>query len=147
MKNIIIKLLIIAYTLSLFNANIVQNTYAVTWDSDSIKITVGEKVPWANCTEKEKKNENDPQLYECNIAKWFAPVTVMLWNIIKYFTYLALLGWVLFIIVNGIIYSMGWLDDSMKSGAKTRITSTLIWLVLLFLSWVILNIIAPWIYK
>jgi len=42
---------------------------------------------------------------------------------------------------------MAGLDDSLKSSAKERIVKTLIGLVILMLSGVILNAIAPWIYK
>jgi hypothetical protein len=41
---------------------------------------------------------------------------------------------------------MWWAEASLKDDAKKRITATLIWLVLLFMSWLILHIIAPWIY-
>jgi len=118
------------------------NTYA-EWNWIKVKVT--EKVPWANC--KKIKPLWDPQIYECEIAKWFSAVTTMMWKIIKYFTYIAALGGVLFIVINGILYSMWWAEPSMKDEAKKRIIWTLIWLVILLLSWVILNMIAPWIYK
>ena len=86
-------------------------------------------------------------MYECTVKKWFKSVIIMMWKVIKYFTYIASLWGVLFIIVNGIMYSMWWAEPSLKDEAKKRIVWTLVWLVLLFLSWVILNMIAPWIYK
>ena len=70
-----------------------------------------------------------------------------MWGIIKWFTYIAAIGAVLFIVINGIMYSMSGIDQSMKDEAKKRITKTLLWLVVLLLSWVILNLVAPWIYK
>ncbi len=140
MKKIIIKILLFISILSFFNVNIVWNTYA-----EGIKVKVTEKVPWANCGEK--LPESEWWWYECTVAKWFWSVIIMLWNIIKYFTFIASLWGVLFIIVNGIMYSMWWIDEWIKSDAKKRIVWTLIWLALLFLSWVILNLIAPWIYK
>ena len=83
----------------------------------------------------------------CSVPRWFWAITKMMWEIIKYFTFIAWLGAVLFIVINGILYSMSGMDDSMKTKAKERITKTLMWLILLLLSWVILNIIAPWIYN
>lgn len=66
---------------------------------------------------------------------------------IKYFTYIAALAAVLFIVVNGILYSMSGIDEGLQSAAKERIIKTLIGLAVLMLSGVILNAIAPWIYK
>jgi len=39
------------------------------------------------------------------------------------------------------------MDPGMKDEAKKRITATIIGLIILFMSGIILNIIAPWIYK
>jgi hypothetical protein len=86
-------------------------------------------------------------VYQCKIPKWTAAIISILWDILKYFTYIASLVWVLFIVYNWILYSMWGLDESMKSKSKERIIWTLIGLVLLFLIWPILRIIAPWIYK
>jgi hypothetical protein len=46
--------------------------------------------------------------------------------IIKYFTYLASLAAVLFIVINGILYSMAGINDGLKTGAKERIIKTLL---------------------
>lgn len=119
---------------------IVQNTYANdVW----IKVTTTAEIPWANCVEQTWDNK---WTWECEVKKGFWQITIMLGNIIKYFTFLAGLGWVLFIVINGILYSMGGIDSGWKDEAKKRITKTLIGLAILLLSWVILNAIAPWIY-
>lgn len=83
---------------------------------------------------------------ECKIPKGFTWVTLMMWSIIKYFTLIASLWAVLFIVINGILYSTAWVNDSAKTDAKNRIVKTLTGLILLLLSWLLLNIIAPWIY-
>ncbi len=114
----------------------------ITNASSNITVTVTEKIPWAGCWE-----EQDNWTYECTIEPWFWTVTAMMGSMVKYATFLAGLIWVLFIVYNGIMYSMGWIDDSLKTKAKERIVQTLIWLVVLLLSWVILNLVAPWIYK
>lgn len=147
MKKILINILIIIWVLWFINTSSINNTYAEWEETSGIKIIVPEKVPWANCSPKEKDKDWVILNYECNVAKWFWAVTLMLWNMIKYFTFIAALAWVLYIIINGILYSMWWAEQSMKDEAKKRITATLTWLVLLFLSWIILNLIAPWIYK
>lgn len=67
-------------------------------------------------------------------------------EMIKYATFLAGLAGVLFIVVNGILYSMSGMDAGMKEEAKKRITKTLLGLIVLLLSGFILNAIAPWIY-
>ena len=74
-------------------------------------------------------------------------MTWVIWEIIKYFTYITALASVLFIVVNGILYTMSGINDGLKSAAKDRIMKTLIGLALLMLSGVILNAIAPWIYQ
>ena len=142
MKKILTKILLILSIISILWINNIWNTYAAEW---WVTVVVTEKIPWANCTKDKKVWET--QMYKCEVKKWFWSIMEMMWKIIKYFTYIASLGWVLFIILNWILYSMWGAEPSMKDDAKKRITWTLIWLVLLFLSWVILNIIAPWIYK
>ncbi len=147
MRKILTKLLIIIWIIWFISINNLSITYA-EWEASSwIKIEVTEKIPWANCSPKWTAKEWETQMYECNVEKWFWAVTVMLGRMIKYFTYIAALAWVLYIIINGIIYSMWWADESFKDESKKRIVATLTWLVLLFLSWIILNLIAPWIYK
>ncbi len=141
MKKLLIKILLLLSLFSFTWITYIANTYAEWW----VSVIVTEKIPWANCTETKKIWET--QMYSCEIKKWFWSVMSMMWKMIKYFTYLAALWGVLFIIVNGIMYSMWWAEPSMKDNAKKRIVWTLIWLILLFLSWVILNLIAPWIYK
>ncbi len=145
-KTLIIKILILLSLISFSGINFIWNTYATDEESKWIKVTVTEKIPWANCEEKWKAEDGETQMYECTVKKWFWSVIEMLWKIIKYFTYIAALAWVLFIVVNGIMYSMWWADDSFKTESKKRIIATLIWLAVLMLSWVILNAIAPWIY-
>jgi len=81
--------------------------------------------------------------YECDVEKWFGSVQTLLGNSIKYATFLIGLVGVLFIVINGIMYSIGGED---KSQAKDRIMKSVMWLILLLLSWVLLNAIAPWIY-
>ena len=161
MKNILIKItLIISVSLFIW-LNYISNTYAADEKKDSGKVTVivTEQIPWAWCEAVHSDlktpwliNEKEieawkTQMYKCEIEKWFTSVIKMMWKIIKYFTFIASLWAVLFIILNGILYSMWWAEPSMKDDAKKRIIWTLLWLVLLLLSWVILNIIAPWIYK
>ncbi|MDP2090919.1 MAG: hypothetical protein Q8K30_04980 [Candidatus Gracilibacteria bacterium] len=145
MKNILIKILILIGIIGLINVNFIYNTYAE--EESGIVIVVTEKVPGANCTPKDKDKDGVILNYKCNVAKGFGSVTIMLGNIIKYFTYLAALAGVLYIIINGIMYSMGGIDQGMKDEAKKRISGTLIGLLLLFISGVVLNLIAPWIYK
>lgn len=136
MKKIFINILLI---LSLFSFWVLSS-YA---DNHWITVIVTEKIPWAWC----ESISWDGAPYECTVKKWFWSVVDMMGNLIKYFTFIAGLAGVLFIVINGIMYSMGGADPSMKDEAKKRITGTIVWLIVLFMSWVILNVIAPWIYK
>ncbi len=135
-------------------------SFANSFAEDEVYITVTEKIPWANCEEELVDeadwwawNENLTSekvhywRWKCKVKPWFWSVVQMFWAIIKYFTYIAWLGWVLFIVINGMMYSMWWMDQTMKDESKKRIVKTLVWLILLFLSWVILYIVAPWIYN
>jgi hypothetical protein len=142
MKNILIKLLLIISLLWISN---IWNTYASDWASSNWTIKTSISMDfWKILKDScwwEKWN------YYCNVPKWIWLITFFLWKMIKFITYIAALWSVLFIIVNGIMYSMWWLDPSFKDDAKKRIIWTLSWLVLLLSSWVILNLVAPWIYK
>ncbi len=143
MKKIIIKILLVLSFLSFANISLMPNTYAEeTWEWWAIRTSIGMDLsPLLSECGWEKWN------YYCDIPKWFNLVILLMWKMIKYITYLAWLAWVLYIIINGIMYSMWGLDQSLQEESKKRITATLIWLVLLFLSWIFLNIVAPWIYK
>ena len=150
-------LYIIALTciVSLWFAANITSAHTITWEKEStntgtwIVVTVTEKIPWAWCW-KHKHRDIDKKAgtkyYECTVQKGFWQITLMLGNMIKYFTFLAGLWGVLFIVINGILYSMGGIDSGWKDEAKKRITKTLLWLAVLLLSWVILNAVAPWIY-
>ena len=137
MKTIITKIVLLLTIFSFFWLNLVWNTYSV------IKVTVTEKIPGVKC-------DPDPAwyvwIYVCKVKPGFGTIVDMMGAIIKYFTFIAVLWGVLFIVYNGIMYSMGWMEWSLKDDAKKRIIQTLIWLLVLFLSWVILNLVAPWIY-
>lgn len=118
---------------------------AQNW-STFLTVEVTEKVPWAQCDEG-TVNSSWTKIYKCKVERWFGTVQSTIWAIIKYFTYITWLAWVLYIIINWIMLSMSWLEQSMKDTAKKHIQKVLIWLLLLLLSWVILNLIAPWIYQ
>jgi len=113
--------------------------------AEGITVTVTEKIPGAKC-KPEKTDSSYTWTYDCTVEPGFWTVTNIMGSLIKYFTFIALLWWVLFIVYNGIMYSMGWVEQTLKDNAKKRIVETLIWLTVLLLSWVILNLIAPWIY-
>lgn len=148
MRKIILKIILLLSLTFFFTGNIIQNTYAEWW----LKVIVSEKIYWANCHTIDKEwniwiaDIGTMQMWECTVEKWFGSVINMMWYMIKWFTFIAALSWVLFVIINGILYSMSWLDPSMKDKAKERIKTTLSWLILLFLSWIVLNMVAPWIY-
>jgi len=141
MKKIIIKILLILSLFWLIGVSSLNFSYAA---SNWITVVVTEEIPGAGCN-----NIGTPEKpkWECTVDKWFGSVVKMMWGIIKWFTFIAWLGWVLYLVINGIMYSMWWMDQWLKDESKKRIGKTITWLILLFLSWVILNIIAPWIYK
>lgn len=126
-------------------------------DTDSstwyIEVEVTEEIPWMDCswtmswtTEKCSAGTENCTI-KCKVPKWFNGILEIMGILIKYFTFFAGLWWVLYIVINGILLSMSGLEWSAKWEIKKRITQGLIWIILLLLSWVILNIVAPWIYK
>lgn len=136
MKNFLKFFLLISIIFSFFFINF---SYA-TDDSETIKVKVTEKIPWAWCSDIKDTKDN---LYTCTIKPGFGTIQIMIWKIIKWFTALAALAWILFIVINWILLSTWW---EWKDEIKKRIIKTLIWLILLLLSWLILSMIAPWIY-
>lgn len=139
MKKIILLSILIISTLG------ITNTYANTDQAKAIKVQVTEKMPWmTKCTPEKLTSDQVKkwETYTCEVEPGFWSVQTMLGGIVKYFTFIAGIAGVLFLVINGIMYSM-W--D--KEEAKKRITKTLVGLIVLFSSWVILNIVAPWIYK
>ena len=112
-----------------------------------IQVTVSEDLGpllGKDCTGKWEQNpDGSYQYYDCPVDKWFNSIQTLLGNIIQYATFLIWLVGVLFIVINGIMYSIGGED---KSSIKDRIVKSVAGLILLLLSGVILNAIAPWIY-
>ena len=132
------------------------NAYAEEWTkAKKISVQVTEKMPWmTGCyltgTKLDTTTVADSskwQTYTCTIEAGFGSVQLMLSGMIKYFTFIAGIAGVLFLVINGIMYSMWGMDPGMKDEAKKRISKTLVWLIVLFSSGVILNLVAPWIYK
>lgn len=100
-----------------------------------------EKVPGAGCT-----GPDGDGVWTCQVGKGFGSVMAMIGRMIKYATFIASLGAVLFIVINGILYTMSGMDSGLKDTAKKRIVKTLLGLVVLLCSGLILNAIAPWVY-
>ncbi len=131
------KILIWIITLALFFWIWFQNSFAAEWSSSvKVKTTVDftNVIPWCDGS-------------WCTITSWTQWVLNIMWWMIKYATFIIGLLAVLFIVINWILYSMSWVDQSAKDTAKKRIMKTLIWIIILLMSWTILNILAPWIYK
>jgi len=140
MKKIIAKILIILSIV--ISTWFIQNSYATsTWST----IYVTAEVPWANCVVATK--EWKEWLYKCDVERGFWAIMNIMWNMIKYFTFISWLLAVLTIVVWWIAYSMWWADDSLKTKSKEFIQKSLMWLIILLLSWTILYAVAPWVYN
>jgi hypothetical protein len=143
MKNIFKKLSvlwIILFSWLLYSSDVNAIKVSVTQDLSAI---------WLPCSAVSKETQWQSQWtgYECEIGTGFWAVTGIFQWLLKYVTFIAALWAVLFIVINGILYSMAGLDEHLKSDAKHKIWMMLGWILLLLLSWVVLNIIAPWVYK
>jgi len=113
-----------------FRISFVSTTYA----DDTITFSAKVKIPGCDWN-KEKET--------CTIKKWFAGVMMVIGALIKYATYLTFLAWVLFLVIQWILLAAGSAEVEV---IKKRIIFWIIGIALLSLSWVILNIIAPWVY-
>lgn len=149
MKKIILFLSILLISFTLINTTFAEGYLKVNVGVDLSSILWSNVIQkmlgfsWAWCSPDLSTNNS----YVCEIPKWIDWfLFVMAW-LIGYITFIASIAWVLFIVINWILYSMWWADDSLKTKSKERIIKTLIWLVILLLSWVILHIIAPWVYN
>lgn len=123
----------------------ISNSFADTngeQKQSEIIVKVTEKIPGWNC--ELIQSWTGAWLYECKVKPGFKSVQSILWNIIKWITAIAALAGVLFIVINGIMLSMGW---SGTDEVKKRIVKAIIGLILVLLSGLILNMIAPWVYK
>lgn len=120
--------------------------FSVNWEDD-IQVKVTEYIPWAGCVCNQSSIATKSCIqYTCTIKPWFTTIQEMIWKIIKWIAAIATLSWVLFIVINWMRLSMWGMDSGAKEDAKKFISKTIIWLILLLLSWVILSVIAPWIY-
>jgi len=141
MKSKILKILLLLFIIISFFW--ISNTYAA---GETIEVTIttdfSSILPNGICLPK-----NDDWDYICKVPKWVSWFEIVVSWWIKYITFIASLAWVLFIVINWILYSMWWADDSLKTESKKRIMQTLVWLIMLLMSWVILKIVAPWVYS
>ncbi|NUJ97442.1 hypothetical protein HGA92_01490 [Candidatus Gracilibacteria bacterium] len=122
-------------------------------NEEYVEVEVTEEIPGMDCsgtmsgtTEKCSAGTENCTI-KCKVPKGFNGILQIMGILIKYFTFFAGLGGVLYIVINGILLSMSGLEGSAKGEIKKRITQGLIGIILLLLSGVILNIVAPWIYK
>lgn len=145
MKIIKLFITLLCLLLSFWTLSFSNSAYA------AVVVKVTEKIPWANCGDEQIQTDDNwkeiGRFYECTIENSFDSVMWVFSKMIKYATLIASLAWVLFIVINWIAISASWVDSGAKDAAKWRIVKTFLWLVILLLSWILLNIIAPWIYK
>lgn len=125
-----------------------------TYSVEAIEVKVSTPLPLGSCSGSAfnsawktcDPNSESWCFYKCNVEPGFQSVSWLLWELIKFATFLAALASVLFIVFAGIRYTMsGTSGDSDE--AKKKIQEVAVGLVLLFLSGYILYFIAPWIYK
>lgn len=116
------KKALLLFCFCIINFVCIGMSYAVT-------IEVTEPIPGAGCG-----SANSDGIVTCSIPNGFGGITSVIGEVIKYFTYITALGTVLFIVINGVMYSMAGINEEFKSSAKERIKKTLIGLILLMLS-------------
>ncbi len=125
----------------------INSTFAETEETWKIKVKISSDFSAILPGQCDKSGEWKSSYYYCNVPKWINWFNIIMAWLIKYITFIASIAWVLFIVINWILYSMWWADDSLKTESKKRIIQTLIWIILLLMSWIILRIIAPRVYQ
>lgn len=120
----------------------------------TIDITVTEKIPGITCNQAVRQVSDRARdaipiewRYVCAVPIGFKWALAIMGALIRWFTGLAMLCAVLYIVFNGIHLSMWGLDGNAKWEVKKRIMMTLWGIILLLLSWPFLKILAPWVYK
>ncbi|MCP4523590.1 MAG: hypothetical protein GY828_05235 [Candidatus Gracilibacteria bacterium] len=110
----------------------------------TISIKVTEKLPWMEC--KTQKSGTETVVHNCEIESGFGTVKKLFSGMLKYVSTLILISGVLFLVISGVMYSMGGMDPNMKETAKKRIPQVLIGIVILFIGGMILGLF-PWIFE
>lgn len=142
MKKIFLGIFVMILSFFGINNSTVNANWEEWWISH-ITVKITEKAPFMeDCSWPDEK-----WIFTCNIKPWIWSLIVYWGYFIKWFTFITLLMWVLFLIVYGILYSMSWVDQTSKEEVKKRIKQWAFWVILLLLSGVILNTLFPWIYQ
>lgn len=138
------------FLLLLFFPNFFVN--AEDWASEEKTVTLitNEKLPWVRCEEIETANKdwkNVIKQYKCYLKTSSSSIISIFWSVIKWFSYIAWLIGVVFLVYGWILYSLSGISWDLNTKAKEKITQVLIWIVFLLLTWTILVLIAPWVYS
>lgn len=151
MKKIIKVLLIILLSLTSFQGI----SYAIweTGEQQTTTVTTTEKIPWLDCTyipdnsmwppAPENMSSVNTRKYKCTVKSWMESFFDILKALVKYFLFIAVLVIVLMIALSWIRMSIAGKNDA----AKKQFTHLIEAILIIFLMWSILKIIAPWIYQ
>ncbi|EKE29375.1 MAG: hypothetical protein ACD_2C00183G0004 [uncultured bacterium (gcode 4)] len=140
MKKILVLILVFICTMPVSWGYVFAAEASWTWVTT---ITVTEDIPWMGCTLVNPSNTSvTTRKYRCNVTWDFWAVMLMLRWFIKYVTFLAILVAVLMLVLSGVKMSIEWKKDDKKM-FKRVLTALLV----LFSMGLILNTIAPWVFK
>lgn len=142
MKKFFIILIIFISSFSFSFADNQNETKETKTEIKYTEVKTTQPIPWVNCT----IIENKVWQYKCLVPKGIYWVVSMIWNIIKWLSFFAVIAWPLAITICWIMYSMWWANEELKNWAKKWLVQIIVWLIVLFSSWYILKFIAPWIY-
>lgn len=122
--------------------NIVLNYYPVYASTTKVRVT--EKIPWVPCSlVKWSDDDVETKTYDCEVESWFDSFLLVIQWLIKYFLFIAVLVVVLMIAASWVRMSIQWKNDA----AKKQFIHLIEAIVLIFFMWLILNSVAPWVYK
>lgn len=142
MKKIIEVLLIILLSLSSLQSISYADDSDNTNTSQTTTVTTTEDIPWANC-KPDIKWDVTVKTYKCTVKAWMESFFDILKWLVKYFLFIAVLVIVLMIALSWIRMSIAGKNDA----AKKQFTHLIEAILIIFLMWSILKIIAPWIYQ
>lgn len=141
MKKTLIKVLLLLVSTTFGMTEFLTANAEETEEKINI-VEVTEKIPWADCELKEWST----LIYKCKVWRGFSSIMLIMWKILKYFTFLAGLFSVLMLVIGWIMYSMWGANEEFKTKSKDFIIKSLLGLIVLLLSWLILYAVAPWVY-
>lgn len=112
-----------------------------------IEVIVTENIPWADCKEKIDSNWENTWRFVCLVPKWSSSI-INTWNIISTTIYVSnILAIIFFVLIIVSIFINAFRRKKLMNKISISMTIFVMVIILLDISFSLLPIITPWIYK